>query len=170
VDANGAFQPADVPEKLEKLAELDIHSIEQPIQAGRYDQMAKLCENPAIPIALDEELIGHPAEQKKIEILDHIKPQFIILKPGLIGGIEQSDTWIRLAKERDIGFWATSALESNIGLNAIAQWAAGFENTMPQGLGTGQLYKNNIPAPLELEPGYLRYNPDNSWDLNLLTQ
>lgn len=150
VDANGGFQPQDAAQKLERLAELDIHSIEQPIMARQWEEMAKLCANTPIPIALDEELIGINESKDKIALLDTIGPQYIILKPTLHGGIKGSEEWIDLAKQRQIGYWITSALESNIGLNAIAQWAATLGVDMPQGLGTGALYTNNIESPLRI--------------------
>ena len=148
VDANGAFSPDEALDKLKRLAELDLHSIEQPIRAGQWEEMAKLCATTPLPIALDEELIGVNKESEKIRLLETIRPQYIILKPSLHGGIAGSEEWIRLAKERNIGYWITSALESNIGLNAIAQWTATQEHTFPQGLGTGQLFTDNIESPL----------------------
>lgn len=150
VDANGGFTPADALAKLDRLAALDIHSIEQPIMAGQWSEMARLCACTPLPIALDEELIGVNDMERKNELLDTIRPQYIILKPSLHGGIKGSEEWITLAKRRDIGFWITSALESNVGLNAIAQWAATLGVTMPQGLGTGALYTNNVERPLRI--------------------
>ncbi len=150
VDANGGFKPSDAAEKLERLATLDIHSIEQPIMAGQWEEMAKLCAQTPLPIALDEELIGVNDPQKKALLLDTIRPQYIILKPTLHGAIRGSEEWIELAKQRDINYWITSALESNIGLNAIAQWAATLGIEMPQGLGTGALYINNVESPLRI--------------------
>ncbi|MFZ4457174.1 MAG: o-succinylbenzoate synthase [Bacteroidales bacterium] len=166
VDANGAFSPGDAMLKLERLAKLDIHSIEQPIKAGQWSEMAQLCAETPIPIALDEELIGINVSSKKKELLETIKPQYIILKPSLHGGFTGSEEWISLAKEQKIDWWATSALESNIGLNAIAQWCSIQKNDMPQGLGTGQLYTNNIDSPLTLEGENLFYFPEKKWDLN----
>ena len=150
VDANGGFTPADAPQKLERLARLDIHSIEQPIRAGQWAKMAELCRTSPIKIALDEELIGVNDTARKIELLDTVKPQYIILKPTLHGGLHGCNEWIRLAHERGIGFWATSALESNIGLLYIALWAATLGIDIPQGLGTGALYTNNIDLPLQV--------------------
>lgn len=150
VDANGGFKPADAAKKLERLAALDIHSIEQPIMAGQWEEMARLCAHTPLPIALDEELIGVNDPQQKAALLDTIQPQYIILKPTLHGGIRGSEEWIDLAKKRNIGYWITSALESNIGLNAIAQWAATLGINMPQGLGTGALYTNNVESPLRI--------------------
>lgn len=165
VDANGAFNADEAPTKLEQLAQFELHSIEQPIKAGQWEAMQNLCANTPLPIALDEELIGVPAE--KIEqLLDTIAPQYIILKPSLLGGFDASEQWISAADELGIGWWATSALESNIGLSAIAQWTYTLNNPMPQGLGTGQLYNNNIPAPLVLKGEQLWYDPAGNWDLS----
>ncbi len=150
VDANGAFAPADAMNKLEQLARFDIHSIEQPIRANQWTEMAALCSKTPLPIALDEELIGNNETNRKIELLDTIQPQYIILKPSLHGGIFGSDEWIQLAEQRNVGWWITSALETNIGLNAIAQWCATKKTTMPQGLGTGMLFTRNVPLPLNI--------------------
>lgn len=166
VDANGAFTPDEAPRKLERLARYDLHSIEQPIRQGQWEQMGELCRNTPIPIALDEELIGVNETLDKVTLLETIQPQYIILKPSLAGGFLGSEEWIQLAEERHIGWWITSALESNVGLNAIAQWAATKQTTMPQGLGTGQLYTNNIPSPLEQTGSMLQYNPLKKWDLS----
>jgi o-succinylbenzoate synthase len=155
VDANGAFSRKDAMDKLEKLAKLDIHSIEQPIKAGQWDFMAQLCAFTPLPIALDEELIGVNNFETKQSLLQTIKPQYIILKPSLLGGFKACDEWISLAEKMDIDWWATSALESNIGLDAIAQWTATKQTNMYQGLGTGQLYTNNIDSTLEIEKGML---------------
>ena len=160
VDANGAFSPSDALEKLKQLSEYQLHSIEQPIRAGQWKEMAKLCDNPPFPIALDEELIGINHLSQKIELLDTIRPQYIILKPSLHGGISGSKEWIDLATERGIGSWVTSALESNIGLNAIAQWTATLQPTLPQGLGTGLLFTDNIDYPLHIEGDCLWYHPE----------
>ena len=161
VDANGAFTNDDALSKLAKLADLGIHSIEQPISAGNVEVMRTLCEATPLPIALDEELIG---VRSKAELLDQINPHYIILKPTLLGGILETKAWIKLAEERGIGWWMTSALESNIGLNAIAQLAATFKPTIPQGLGTGKLYLNNLDSPLEIKSGLIRYSPEKSWE------
>lgn len=153
VDANGGFTPDVALERLQELARYDIHSIEQPIMAHQWSEMAQLCKLSPLPIALDEELIGVNSTDEKIRLLDTIKPQYIILKPSLHGGVAGTREWIVLANERGIGSWITSALESNIGLNAIAQLAAdiyGPQITMPQGLGTGMLFTDNIPMPLEI--------------------
>ncbi len=166
VDANGAFQPNEAMSKLKALAKLDIHSIEQPIKAGNWDEMAKLCKETPLPIALDEELIGVYKLEDKVNLIKHIKPQYIILKPSLLGGFKGSEEWINIAKTENIPWWATSALESNIGLNAIAQWTYTLNNPMPQGLGTGQLFTNNIQSPLEVSEGYLSYNQSKKWNIN----
>lgn len=153
VDANGGFTPDVALERLQELARYDIHSIEQPIMAHQWSEMAQLCQLSPLPIALDEELIGVNTTDEKIRLLDTIKPQYIILKPSLHGGVAGTREWIALANERGIGSWITSALESNIGLNAIAQLASdiyGPKITMPQGLGTGMLFTDNIPMPLEI--------------------
>lgn len=153
VDANGGFTSAEAMERLEALAKYDIHSIEQPIRQHQWRQMATLCQNTPLPIALDEELIGVNNLNEKQHLLDTIKPQYIILKPSLHGGMMGTREWIKLANERNIGSWITSALESNVGLNAIAQLAAdiyGSNIILPQGLGTGQLFTDNIPMPLEI--------------------
>lgn len=164
VDANGAFSD-DAMQKLRLLAENHLHSIEQPIRAGQWQKMAELCAATPLPIALDEELIGINTQSEKIELLDTIRPQYIILKPSLHGGFCGAEEWIRLAEERGIGWWATSALESNVGLNAIAHWCAGLQEArsdktpMPQGLGTGMLFTNNIDYPLHIEGERLYYKP-----------
>ena len=150
VDANGAFSPAEALEKLQRLSELDLHSIEQPIRAGQWDSMARLSQLSPLPIALDEELIGVHSTSRKKELLETIHPQYIILKPSLHGGLRGSQEWIAAASQLGIGWWITSALESNIGLNAIAQWCATLHNPLPQGLGTGALFTDNIPMPLEV--------------------
>lgn len=159
VDANGAFAPAEAPEKLRRLAEFRLHSIEQPIRAGQWDKMAELCGKSPLPIALDEELIGVHIREKKRKLLDKIRPDYIILKPSLHGGISGSEEWVELAEERGIGYWITSALESNIGLNAIAQWCATLHPVCPQGLGTGMLFTDNIDFPLSIQRDCLWFNP-----------
>lgn len=162
VDANGGFTPDEAMRKLEQLATYDIHSIEQPIKQHQWKEMAQLCQDSPLPIALDEELIGVNDTISKIELLDTIRPQYIILKPSLHGGMHGSEEWIQLSKERGIGSWITSALESNIGLNAIAHFAAkiyGPHITMPQGLGTGLLFTDNIPMPIEIHDERLYFNP-----------
>ena len=160
VDANGAFEANEALEKLELLSKLDLHSIEQPIKQGQITEMTSLCAKTPLAIALDEELIGIHELNAKKELLETIKPQYIILKPSLVGGFKASEEWIILAKKMGIDWWATSALESNIGLNAIAQWTASLDTTKYQGLGTGSLYTNNITAPLEIRKGHLWMNDD----------
>ena len=153
VDANGGFLPENAMSQLEALAKYDIHSIEQPIKQHQWPKMAQLCRETPLPIALDEELIGVNVRSMKQALLDTVRPQYIILKPSLHGGIYGCNEWIELANQRGIGSWITSALESNIGLNAIAHYAAkvyGPNVEMPQGLGTGQLFTDNIPMPLEI--------------------
>ena len=157
VDANGAFAPADAMEKLKRLAELDLHSIEQPIRAGQWEDMARLTAETPLPIALDEELIGINIPERKQCLLDSVHPQYIILKPSLHGGMAGGNEWIREAEKRNIGWWITSALESNIGLNAIAHWCAAFNNPLPQGLGTGALFTDNVDMPLEVRKDSLWY-------------
>lgn len=169
VDANGAFKPQKVLEKLKRLSDFKIHSIEQPIAQGQWDEMARLCEISPIPIALDEELIGINNGQKMEQLLDAIHPQHIILKPSLLGGLNQSEMWIEKAASRNIGWWATSALESNIGLNAVAQWTTTRNNDMYQGLGTGQLFENNIASPLYIKNGALHYGDHHDWNLKAFT-
>ncbi|MBT8204119.1 MAG: o-succinylbenzoate synthase [Eudoraea sp.] len=169
VDANGAFLPDEAMDKLEALAAFDLHSIEQPIKAGNPEAMARLCADTPLPIALDEELIGITDVTNKASLLQTIKPQFIILKPSLVGGFSGSEEWIRLAEKLGIGWWITSALESNIGLNAIAQWTFTLDVTMPQGLGTGGLFVNNIQSPLVVEGGCLSYRQDRSWKPEQIT-
>lgn len=151
VDANGAFSPEQAKIVLQELAELHIHSIEQPIQAGNWKAMAELCHSTPTPIALDEELIGVLNYESKKTLIKEINPQYIILKPALVGGFSGSDEWIQLAEQNNIGWWITSALESNIGLNAIAQYTYTKNNPMPQGLGTGGLFTNNFETNLHLE-------------------
>jgi len=168
VDANGAFSAEDALEKLKQLSEFNIHSIEQPIAASQWEHMHQLCKQTPIPIALDEELIGVKSNSIP-HLLDSIKPQYIILKPSLIGGFERSNIYIQEAEKRNIGWWATSALEANIGLNAIAQWVSTKQINMPQGLGTGHLFTNNINSPLEISDAKLHYNNQLNWDLNLFS-
>jgi L-alanine-DL-glutamate epimerase-like enolase superfamily enzyme len=166
VDANGAFAPEEALGKLKKLSEFQLHSIEQPIKQGQWEEMAKLCQETPLPIALDEELIGVFNVTKKQELLQTIKPQFIILKPSLIGGFKGTEQWIELAEKNKMEWWITSALESNVGLNAIAQFTYTKNNKMPQGLGTGSLYTNNFESPLQVEKGQIQYNPAKNWEFN----
>lgn len=167
VDANGAFKPDDALEKLKKLSEYKLHSIEQPIRQGQWEKMASLCEKTPLPIALDEELIGIFDCTDKEVLLKDIKPQYIILKPSLIGGIQGSTDWIEISNRHNVSWWITSALESNIGLNAIAQFTYALQTNIPQGLGTGGLFTNNFQSPLFVEKGTLCYNPQLSWQFNL---
>ncbi|MBC7920961.1 MAG: o-succinylbenzoate synthase [Ferruginibacter sp.] len=169
VDANGAFSADEAPEKLRQLAQFGLHSIEQPIRAGQSDQMAALCRRTPLPIALDEELIGVATLQAKKDLLEHIRPQYIILKPTLLGGFGHCREWIALAESLRIGWWITSALESNVGLNAISQFTAEFNNPLPQGLGTGQLYTNNVTSPLTISGGQLHYDAGTEWNLGTLS-
>lgn len=166
VDANGAFSPETAEARLGELARWDIHSIEQPIRAGQIEQMARLCQLGILPIALDEELIGVTGEEAKRNLLKTINPQFIILKPTLHGGIKSCQEWIQLAENLGIGWWVTSALESNIGLNAVAQFTSTYSVGIPQGLGTGQLYHNNFNSPLTISNGYLHHLPNTTlWEI-----
>jgi len=167
VDANGAFHPSEALEKLKILSDFDLHSIEQPIKQGQWQKMTQLCHDTPLPIALDEELIGVFSVTKKKELLQTIKPQYIILKPSFIGGFLGSETWIDLADKLSIGWWVTSALESNVGLNAIAQWTYNLKNNRPQGLGTGSLFINNFESPLQVKNGTLQYDKTNNWKFNL---
>ena len=157
VDANGGFSKDEAKTVLQQLADLQIHSIEQPIKAGNAADMADLCTETPTPVALDEELIGITDFHEKKKLLEMIKPQYIILKPALVGGFAGSDEWISLAEEQNIGWWITSALESNIGLNAIAQYTFTKENPMPQGLGTGSLFVNNFESRLDLQGDLLKF-------------
>ena len=167
VDANGAFSPENALEKLKVLSELDLHSIEQPIKQQQINEMARLCKESPLAIALDEELIGVFDVTKKKKIIQTIQPQYIILKPSLVGGFKGSNEWISIAKENNIDYWITSALESNIGLNAISQWTYTLGSKMPQGLGTGGLYTNNIDSPLEVKNGKLHYNTSLNWNFKI---
>jgi len=168
LDANGAWDANEALEKMHLLHRFGIHSIEQPLKPGRPDAMAGLCRNSPIPVALDEELIGVTGKARKESLLETIRPDFIILKPGLNGGWEASEEWISVAEKYRIGWWITSALESNIGLNAIAQWTSRLGVTLPQGLGTGSLYANNIPSPLKMKADALWHHPGDPWDLEIL--
>lgn len=166
VDSNGAFDANIALSKITQLTEFEIHSIEQPIQKNNTDSMAELCKITPLPIALDEELIGVFNYDEKEALLVKIKPQFIILKPSFIGGYKGTQEWISLAEKHDVGWWITSALESNIGLNAIAQWTYLKQNKMPQGLGTGALYTNNFDCPLLVSEGQLWYEKDVNWSFD----
>jgi len=167
VDANGAFLPKTALERLKILSDLELHSIEQPIKPNQINEMARLCEQSPLAIALDEELIGVFDVTKKQKIIQTIQPQYVILKPSLIGGFKGSQEWIDLVCKNDIDYWVTSALESNVGLNAISQWTYTLNNLMPQGLGTGSLYTNNIASPLEVKNGKLYYNNNLNWKFKI---
>ncbi|AXT55307.1 o-succinylbenzoate synthase [Aquimarina sp. AD1] len=168
VDANGAFSPNEALDKLIKLHSFGLHSIEQPIRQGQSDYMMDLCQRTPLPIALDEELIGVFSVTEKRKLLLTIRPQYIILKPSLIGGFRGTQEWIDIAEELGIGWWITSALESNIGLSAIAQYTYTLQSKMPQGLGTGSLYTNNIEAPLLVDTGSLKYQQNKKWVVSYL--
>lgn len=163
VDANGGFDASNALRRMTELAEYDIHSIEQPIRQGQYSQMAELCQSSPLPVALDEELIGLNTVDGKKALLDRVKPAYLVLKPSLHGGLSGTKEWIDLASERGIGSWITSALESNVGLNAISQFCSSVYGPgikMPQGLGTGELYTDNIPMPLKIKGEELWYLPN----------
>lgn len=167
LDANGGFTPQEAPERLSRLAGLNIHSIEQPIRQGQRQQMAEICRQSPIPVALDEELIGIQDVAEMRCLLEQVKPRFIILKPTLHGGFSGCSAWISAARDYHSEWWLTSALESNIGLNAIAQFAATQNVSLPQGLGTGQLFDSNIPSPLLLRDQKLFYT-DGDWNLSMI--
>jgi o-succinylbenzoate synthase len=167
LDANGAFKKDEALQKIQNLKRFQVHSIEQPIKPG-MQEMEALCRESPIPIAFDEELIGIDKREQKEALLSRLKPHFIILKPMLHGGLSGCEEWIQLAKKNNIGWWMTSALESNIGLNAIAQFTAQYPIELPQGLGTGQIYTNNFPSPLEPTKGFLHYQNKEVWDLTNL--
>lgn len=164
VDANGAYNKDNVMAVLDELAKLHVHSIEQPVKAGDEDLMKKICKDSPIPIALDEELIGKFTFIDKVKLLDDIKPQYIVLKPSLIGGFSGAEEWIEEAEKRDIHWWVTSALESNIGLNALAQWVSTLDTKIPQGLGTGALFTNNPASPVYSRGERLMYDNMSSID------
>lgn len=166
VDANGAFSADEALGKLDRLSQFDIHSIEQPIAVNQWDEMKQLCMLSPVPIALDEELIGRYSDEEKEALLNAVAPHYLILKPSLIGGWTGANKWVSLAKKYGIDWWATSALESNLGLSAIAQWCADKQVSIPQGLGTGQLFTNNIESPLYLDGSFLGYDPDKEWNFN----
>ncbi|HET8753444.1 MAG TPA: o-succinylbenzoate synthase [Salinimicrobium sp.] len=185
VDANGAFSASEAMEKLKILHDFQLHSIEQPIKQGQMEEMAEICEKSPLPVALDEELIGIMDVTEKQKLLQMIKPQYLIFKPSLLGGMHATEEWLKLAEQQQVGWWVTSALESNIGLNAIAQFTFHLlkkyrkmpflDNNknnfsgeiMPQGLGTGSLYTNNFDSPLRVENGKLHYQTQNHWNFNL---
>ena len=165
LDANGGFTPQNALQRIEVLSKFNIHSIEQPIKAGQWEDMSELCNKSSIAIALDEELIGITNPMVMMELLKTIQPHYIILKPSLMGGLSGSLEWLKMAAQFQIGGWITSALESNIGLNAIAQWVATLQPKIPQGLGTGALFTNNIPSALSQKEDYLSYNIYKKWQI-----
>jgi o-succinylbenzoate synthase len=164
LDANGAFKLDDVLYKLEELSKFTIQSIEQPIKPG-LPEMEELCRKSPIPIALDEELIGKTTHEEKTSLLQRLKPQYIILKPTLHGGLQGCASWIAIAEQHNIGWWVTSALESSVGLNAICQFTANYNTEIPQGLGTGGIYDNNFQSPLEVKNGQIYLSPKEKWNL-----
>ncbi len=166
VDANGAYEVNAAMEILKKLAELEVHSVEQPIKPGRWEEMAGLCMHSPVPVALDEELPGKFTNEEKHALITAIRPQYLVLKPGLLGGFQQAEEYISLAKQENTGWWITSALESNIGLNAIAQWTFMLNNSLAQGLGTGKIYRHNVICPLTLKGENLSYRPSKEWKLS----
>lgn len=168
LDANGAFSPSEAMEKLEELSHYKIHSIEQPIKPGQWKEMRNLCRNSPIPIALDEELIGVTSLDHKFELTQFIRPQYLVLKPALCGGFRDTLDWIQIGAKAGAEWWVTSALESNVGLAAIARWVSTLCPDIPQGLGTGQLYTNNIPSPLFMEGECLWYNPEKKFDYGVI--
>lgn len=170
VDANGGFTMDNALPRLKRLADLDVHSIEQPIRQGYPQLMRFLCDVSPLPVALDEELIGKFSKEDKERMLDEINPAYIVIKPSLTGGFSGAKEWIELAEERNIGWWITSALESNIGLNALAQWVATLNQTMPQGLGTGALFTNNFSTPVYTDGQLLKYNPNSSIDYEAINK
>jgi o-succinylbenzoate synthase len=166
LDANGAWTPGEARKKMELLSRSGIHSIEQPIAPGQLDELTRLCRDATIPVALDEELIGILDSSSREALMDRVRPPYIILKPGLLGGFSVAANWITLAEKYKAGWWITSALESSIGLNAIAQWTWQLGVNRPQGLGTGALFTNNIRSPLEMSGEQLWHRTGFSWDLN----
>ena len=165
VDANGAFSPAEAPARLAALARFDLHSIEQPIGAGQWPALARLARESPVPVALDEELIGLTDPARQEELLAAVRPAYLVLKPTLLGGHAATRRWIALAQAHGLGWWITSALESNVGLNAVAQLTGQYDVAgFAQGLGTGQLYDNNLAAPLRIEAGALHYDPAGPWE------
>ncbi len=170
VDANGAYSYQTALENLKRLFDLQIHSIEQPIEAGQWNEMARLCEKSPVPIGLDEELIGISSGKEMQKLIETIRPTYLILKPSLHGGLGGCEKWIELANKNNVGWWITSALESNIGLNAIAQWTFQQNITMEQGLGTGQLFTNNFDSPLEISGDQLWFRTEKKWELGNLIE
>ena len=170
VDANGVFSLPEARVKLEILSVFNLHSIEQPLAPGQIKEMKELCEESPVPIALDEELIGINQTADKESLLATLKPTYIVLKPTLLGGMRSTQEWVEVAKKLNIGWWITSALESNVGLNAVSQFTYYLNPKNYQGLGTGQLYSNNFPSPLSIEKGFLTYDIKGEWELNELLQ
>ncbi len=170
LDANGAFSPRDALARLTELAPLHIEAVEQPIRPGQWPALAELCARSPIPIALDEELIGLQTDEGRRRLLDAVRPQFLVLKPMLLGGFAAAERWMALAAERGIGWWVNSALESNIGLNALAQWVSTHPSERVQALGSGQLYANNIPAPIRLAGNGLVMDTRRRWDVTALVE
>lgn len=170
VDANGAFTPQRIYDVLEQLAELEVHSIEQPIKAGQVEAMALLCNGSPIPIVLDEELLGVFDYEKRKNLLETIKPQYLAIEPSLCGGFDLSEQWIELAKQNNIGWWVTTSLQSNIGVNAIAQWAYSQKSNMIHGIGTGLMFSNNIDSPLSLRGESIFYRINEEWNLSFLNR
>jgi len=168
LDVNGAWQPEEAARKLELLSFLGIDSIEQPIAPGQIEAMKELCLASPIPIALDEELINKPLDHQKFSLLESVNPAYLVLKPTLVGGLGQTHQWIKMAEDLGIGWWITSMLESNIGLNSVAQLSSQYHAVLPQGLGTGKIYENNIPSPLYVEKGQLKSHPDTGWDFSMI--
>jgi len=164
LDANGAFSAGDVLHKLDQLAAIAPHSIEQPVRAGQTSLMAEVCRQSPIPVALDEELIPLTDAEQAMEVLEVCRPAYLILKPSLLGGFADSEQWIARAAAVDAGWWVTSALESNVGLAALSAWTSTLNNPLPQGLGTGKLYKNNIPSPLLVRSGDLHWDASRHWE------
>ncbi|NDE29777.1 MAG: o-succinylbenzoate synthase, partial [Flavobacteriia bacterium] len=167
VDANGAFSFQQALNKLNQLSAFELHSIEQPIAPGQWEGMAELCQKSPLPIALDEELIGVYSAKDKQEMLSTVKPHYLILKPSLLGGFSAAEEWIACAESQQIGWWVTSALESNLALNALAQWTYSLGVNMPQGLGTGSLYVDNIQGPLYIDKGCLGLSKSIPWQKEL---
>jgi len=166
VDANGAFSPKNALRKLELLSKFQLHSIEQPIKQGQVSEMANLCRKTPLAIALDEELIGVTDVTEKGNLIQTINPHYAIFKPSLIGGIRGTEEWRRICEAQNVDWWITSALESNVGLNAIAQYTFTLDSDLPQGLGTGGLYTNNFESPLQVKNGNIEYNPSKNWEFN----
>ncbi len=169
VDANGAFGADEAMGKIRKLAEYDLHSIEQPLRPGNWPPMERLCRESPVPVALDEELVFITSTEESAKMIHEVRPQYLVLKPSLLGGFKACERWIGLAEAESVKWWITSALESNVGLNAIAQWTHHLGPKGHQGLGTGELYSNNIPSPLSHRRGELRYSPAAVWDLSVIT-